>query len=77
MAVCGGLLEGDDLGVVAGVVVVGALTDDLSFLTRTQPTWGLGLARPTEARARSRARCMNCWSSSSAMMGIPLPLRKS
>src|SRR5580704_15803438 len=38
--------------------------------TRTQPTWGLGEARPVVARARSRARSMKTRSSGVGVPGL-------
>ena len=57
------LPQSDDLRVVARIVEVRAFADHLPSRTRTQPTCGLGEARPMVARARSRARRMNAASS--------------
>jgi hypothetical protein len=42
VAVRGGLLEGDDLGVVSGVVKVGAFADDFSFVYEDAAHLGIG-----------------------------------
>ena len=57
----GGLMEGGDFGVVEGVVEVCAFAEDARSRAMTQPTVGLGEARPTAVCAssseRDRRRC--------------------